>query len=229
MFYSRTNQQRQEVNLNTNFFNSYSDTCHVQVGGWNQQLSVKFRPFVGTNADGICTYADDKNQIISTSITNENALALLEGFEASVLPAVRGEKESGTASIVMGTDDARKILTIGYKDGNAFISISIGLNEVGAAQQTITHVFNKKSYLEKYDPATGGAPEKSVEVELFSFMNKVRKVDDLVPMTAHSIRYYDTARPVNNSGFNKSSTPTQQTDYQAPTSTASSSMDFLPF
>ena len=232
MFYSRTNSNRQEVNLNTNFFNSYSDTCHVQVGGWNQQLSVKFKPCVGTDANGIRTYAEDKSQIVSTSITNENALALIEGFEATVLPAIRGEKESGTVSIVMGSDDNRKVLTVGYKDGNAFISISIGLNEVGAAQQTITHTFNKKNYLEEYDPATGNAPEKSVEVELFSFMNKVRKVDDLIPVQAHSNRYYDMVRPVgsggqSNTGFNNQrSAPQQNSGYQAPTTTASD-MDFL--
>ena len=80
MFFGR--QTRQEISLNTSFFTSYSETCLLQVGGWNRQLSISFKPCTGTDANGIRTYAEDKSQYIITSLTADKVK--LEG-EISVL------------------------------------------------------------------------------------------------------------------------------------------------
>jgi hypothetical protein len=238
MFYAKSNTSKQEVNLNTNFFTSYSETAQVTAGGWNTQLSIKVKPCVGQDANGIRQYAEDRSQIISTSITVENAIALLEGFEAEVVPALNGEKSSGAASIVMGNADQRKILTIGYADGNAYLSVAVALDENGKAGGEIKHIFNKKSYLINYDPSTGKPEEKIVEADLINFMEKVRSIKDLAPITAHSIKYNEMNRAAfsGNSGttptpnYQANSTPSQgNTGYQAPVTNSTSMDDFLPF
>lgn len=238
MFYAKANNTKQEVNLNTNFYTSYSETAQVTAGGWNNQLSVKIKPCVGQDANGIRQYAEDKSQIVSTSITPENALALIEGFEAEVLPAIKGEKSSGAASIVMGSAEQRKILTVGYSNGNAYLSVAVALDENGKAGGEIKHTFSKKTYLVDYNPSVGNPIEKSVESDLFNFIEKVRSVKDLAPITAHSIKYNELSRAAfsgnssvanTNNYHSNVSTPSQgNTGYQAPV-TNSADLDFLPF
>lgn len=240
MFYSKANNTKQEVNVNTNFITSYSETAQLNVGGWNNQLSVKLKPCIGQDAAGIRQYAEDRSQVVSTSITPENAITLVEGFEKVVLPAVRGERASGAASIVMGNVDQRKILTVGYENGNAYLSIAVSLDENGKAGGEIRHTFNKKSYLVDYNPSIGSAVEKVVEADLFNFMDKVRAVRDLAPVTAHAIKYNDMSRAAftpsantnTNTNMNSFQNNTQMNSapaYQAPVTTANNMDDFLPF
>lgn len=235
MFYAKGNNTKQEINLNTNFYTSYSETAQVTAGGWNNQLSVKIKPCVGQDANGIRQYAEDRSQVISTSITPENAICLVEGFEAEVLPAIRGEKDRGSASIVMGNADQRKILTVGYENGNAYLSIAVALDENGKAGSEIRHTFSKKSYLADYNPSVGSPIEHSVESDLINFMDKVRAVKELAPITAHSIKYNDMNRSAftgtGSTGGNtyQNTTPSSNAGYQAPMSTAGDDMDFLPF
>ena len=232
MFFGR--QTRQEITLNTSFFTSYSDTCLLQVGGWNRQLSLSFKPCTGTDANGIRTYAEDKSQYVITSLTPENALSIIDGFEKFILPAIKNGEEA-TISVVMGSNDQRKIISIKYDGHDAYISVSTGLNENGVASQTITHKFNKKNYLVGYIPTTGEYTEQSCEADLFNFMNKVRKVDDLVPVAAHAQRYYEMTRPMNAQQQNGYNNPRPQApqnnggNYQAPTTTSEPDMPFLPF
>ena len=234
MFYSKSTNTKQEINLNTNFYTSYSETAQVMAGGWNNQLSVKIKPCVGQDANGIRQYAEDKSQVISTSITPENAICLVEGFEKEVLPAVIGEKARGSVSIVMGNADQRKILTVGYDNGAAYLSIAVSLDEAGRAGGEIRHTFNKKGYLSDYDPSVGNPTEHMVESDLFNFMDKVRAVKELAPVTAHAIKYNEMNRAAftGNSNANtnyQNSIPTPTNSYQAPVSMAGSDMDFLPF
>lgn len=230
MFYGR-NTTKQEVNLNTNFYTSYSETALLMAGAWNRQLSIQLKPCVGQDANGLRQYAEDKNQIITTSITQENAICLINGFEKEVLPALNGEKESGSVSIVMGSADSRKILTVGYNGTNAYLSIAIGLNEVGVASDVITHTFNKKSYLKNYVTSEGNATEEVVEVDLFNFIDKVSAVKDLTPVIAHSIKYNEMNRAAYSNNYQKPQSVQQvsQPTYSAPISTATSMEDFLPF
>ena len=235
MFYAKGNNTKQEVNVNTPLYTSFSDTAQVNVGAWNNQLSVKIKPCVGQDANGIRQYAEDRSQVITTSITAENAICLIEGFENEVLPAIRGEKDHGSASIGMGNAEQRKILTIGYENGNAYLSIAVSLDSNGKAGAEIRHTFSKKDYLVDYNPSVGNAVEKCVESDLINFMDKVKAVKDFAPIVAHSIKYND----MNRSAFSGSNNATgatapvanhaTNTGYQAPVSTATSMEDFLPF
>ena len=82
MFFGKSNFGGNNINVNTNgLFQSYSDTSLVTVGAWNQQLSVKIRPAIGKDENGLTQYAQNKEQIINTSITQENAIVLVKAYE----------------------------------------------------------------------------------------------------------------------------------------------------
>lgn len=231
MFYGKSSTQ--SVNLNTNFFNSFSDTAALIVGAWNNQLSIKLKPAIGKDANGVRQYADDRTQIMSTSITIENAMTLFHGFEENVLPALRGEKQSGSASIVTGNADSRKILTLGYDGTNAYLSVATNLNNVGKAEYEIRHTFNKRGYLVDYVASEGNAVEHSYEAELFSFVAKLKEIQNLVPMAAHAQKYQEMVRNAftnnNVSSMIPQTQPKQpQPSYNAPTSSMND-IDELPF
>lgn len=230
MFF-KSNNSRQEINLNTSLYTSFSETAQLNVGAWNKQLSINLKPCVGKDANGLRQYAEDRSQIISTSITPENAIALITGFEKEVLPAINGVKDNGSVSIVISADngDARKILTIGYEDGIAYLSIAIGINETGVASNVIKHTFNKRQYLTNYVSTTGSAEEVFVETDLINFMNKVYAVKDLSPIVAHSVKYNDMIKAAYQRTNQNYQNSTPQQNFQANTTNVNSMEDFLPF
>ena len=230
MFF-KSNNSRQEINLNTSLYTSYSETAQLNAGAWNKQLSINLKPCVGKDANGLRQYAEDRSQIISTSITPENAIALITGFEKEVLPAINGVKDNGSVSIVISADngDARKILTVGYEDGIAYLSIAIGINETGVASNVIKHTFNKRQYLTNYVSTTGSAEEVFVETDLINFMNKVYAVKDLSPIIAHSVEYNDMIKAAYQRTNQNYQNSTPQQNFQANTTNVNSMEDFLPF
>ena len=230
MFF-KSNNSRQEINLNTSLYTSFSETAQLNAGAWNKQLSINLKPCVGKDANGLRQYAEDRSQIISTSITPENAIALIAGFEKEVLPAINGVKDNGSVSIVISADngDARKILTVGYEDGIAYLSIAIGINETGVASNVIKHTFNKRQYLTNYVSTTGSAEEIVVETDLINFMNKVYAVKDLSPIIAHSVKYNDMIKAAYQRTNQNYQNSTPQQNFQAKTTNVNSMEDFLPF
>ena len=230
MFF-KSNNSRQEINLNTSLYTSYSETAQLNAGAWNKQLSINLKPCVGKDANGLRQYAEDRSQIISTSITPENAIALITGFEKEVLPAINGVKDNGSVSIVISADngDARKILTIGYEDGIAYLSIAIGINETGVASNVIKHTFNKRQYLTNYVSTTGSAEEIFVETDLINFMNKVYAVKDLSPIIAHSVKYNDMVKAAYQRTNQNYQNSAPQQNFQANTTNVNNMEDFLPF
>lgn len=218
------------VNVNTNFFISYSETSMIKVGGWNRQLSIKVHPATGKDANGLTQYAQDASQVISTSITEDNAIALSAkydeyGGDKSVL-----EKKPFSFSIGIGSAENRKVLTVSYDGTDAFFELAMNVNVNGVALNTIKHKFNKKQVVEGYVPTTGEGTEVTIETELINFMKKINGVQNLVPMTAHSTKYNNaltSAYSANNNaqgGGNRGGT-----NYQAPSSNADGDMGFLPF
>ena len=230
MFF-KSNNSRQEINLNTSLYTSFSETAQLNAGAWNKQLSINLKPCVGKDANGLRQYAEDRSQIISTSITPENAIALITGFEKEVLPAINGVKDNGSVSIVISADngDARKILTVGYEDGIAYLSIAIGINETGVASNVIKHTFNKRQYLTNYVSSTGSAEEVVVETDLINFMNKVYAIKDLSPVIAHSVKYNDMVKAAYQRTNQNYQNSTPQQNFQANTTNVNSMEDFLPF
>lgn len=215
------------VNVNTTFGTSYSDAASIQIGAWNKQLSVKIQPAIGKNADGITQYTTDKTQVITTAITHENAILLLNGIENTLLPCIaKGEAKS--ISVPMGKPENRKVFTVGYDGKDSYIEVATGVNENGIAQDNncIHHTLAKREYMEDYNHTTGQSTNVSVEVELLKLKAEIEKINDLIPAVAHSISY--------NNALKSAYAQHKQSDsgagnYSAPMMTASDPSDFLPF
>ena len=232
MFFGKSNFGGNNINVNTNgLFQSYSDTALVTVGAWNQQLSVKIRPAIGKDENGLTQYAQNKEQIINTSITQENAIVLVKAYEKEVAPAI----ENGTSakvSISMGSEDNKKVLSIGYDGTDAYLEVAVAVAPNGIANENniIKHKFNKKSGMKNYDPETGAGEEIVIEADLINFVEKLRKAQDLVATVAHSIKY-NNAVGAAYSGKGGNQQQPQQNGFNAPENqfNGSDMGDFLPF
>jgi hypothetical protein len=221
------------VNVNSALYTSYSDTCMVKISAWNTNLSIKFHPMKGVNADGIRQYAQDNTEIISTSLTVDNTSALLEGIKAELEPAI-AEKRAGSVSVAMGAAENRKVLTVKTDGKDVFLCIAIGVNEQGVAgnNNVLTHTFNKKEYVVGYDPATGSGEVVTANADYDNFVEKLKDVYKLTAAVAHSINYSNALKSSFSSNRqNASNNVNTNSGYSAPSSNYSGNDmgDFLPF
>lgn len=226
------NNQNQNVSVNTNFYTSYSDTAMLRVGAWNQQLSLRLQPAVGTNSAGVVQYAQDNSQIILTGIPQDNAIVLLEGYKKHILPAIEKKEASPKVSISVSEKERRKIISIYYDGNDSYLEIAVNLNADGTTDESniFKHKFSKRAYVLDYDYATGNGTEEYVESDLMNFMNKVEQTKDLTPFAYHSKKYYEAMRNLYNNRNNNSG-GYQNNNYQQniEPQNVSSNMDFLPF
>lgn len=203
-FRSGANNNGNNINLNTNLLTGYGDECMLVVGAWNRQLSLKIYPAKGKDENGITQYKNDTNDIITTSVTQVNAVTWLKGYTDELLPLIDGkqafpeDKDIVSISIHVGKDENRKLLTIGYtKDGTAFFRIGWNLDDTGCAPSgcILTYKFKTYAYYKDADESNGTEGERVlVQAEFENFMEKVHRVQDLVPTIAHSINYNQLVR-----------------------------------
>ena len=233
MFFRGSNNNNGGVNVNTAFYTSYSDTAMVRLGGWNQQLSLKIHPFTGKDAEGVNQYAQDQSQIITTSITQDNAKILENGFDEFIKEAIEKRTASKKISISVGMNEKRKIISIYYDGTDAYLEVVTGVSDQGIAadNNVIKHKFNKKSCLIDYDYTNGSGVEKEVETEFLNFMDKIKSAKDLTPVIAHSIQYSNSLKnSFKGRSNNQNNGVSDNSNYSAPvTSNLSDNMDFLPF
>ena len=214
------------VNVNTRLYTSYSDTAQVVVGAWNAQLSIKFHPFKGVNAEGVRQYAQDRMEIISTSLTVDNTGALLKGIKEKIIPALNDGKEM-KVSVSMGSGENRKVLSVLTDGKDVSLEIAIRVSEEGVAeeQNILAHKFNKRSYMVNYDEKTGKGEEIEVNADFDNFVKKLEDVYKLSPAVAHSINYNNATKASYKSGVAINQV---QPSYNAPQINSSSELDFLP-
>jgi hypothetical protein len=230
MFARRQNNNGNGVNINTSFYTSYSDTSLLSVGGWNRNLSIKLQPAVGKDSTGVTQYATEISQQINTSIREENAIALFEGFNKEIKPAIENSTEA-KVTISIGNNENRKALSIYYDGKDAYLEIATALNEDGVTNEenVLRHKFNKKSFMTGYNYITGAGTEVPVEADLYNFMKKIEGCQSLVPMTAHSINYSNANKALYRNNNQNTSYGSGNNNYSAPTNTYSGDMsDFLP-
>ena len=231
MFNTRTNNNGNNVSVNTRLYTSYSDACAITLGGWNTNLSLKVAPFKGVDANGLRQYAQDSTETIMTSLTLENTTALLEGINDKIFPAIEA-KEEKSVSVSIGNNNNRKVVTVATNGEDVFLKVTVGVSDAGIADanNTITHKFNKKEYLINYDSSTGSGETVSTHSDFKNFVKKLNyiyKFDGAVP---HSIKYADALKGSfnnNRTNFTNSSTAS----YTAPTTNVQDNdmSSFLPF
>ena len=243
MFNKSYNNNGNAVNANTHFFNSYSETSLLRVGGWNQQLSIRLQPATGKDSSGVTMYAQDQSQILSTSLSQESAIVLYDGFKKEIEPCLDAHIASKKISTQVSNGDTKKIISIYYDGNDAYLEIATSVNDqnITTDQNVITHKFNKRTYMVNYDYHTGQATEtKTIESDFLNFMDKVEKVKDMTPVVVHTMKYANAVKNTfsnnnnQNSGNNGFIPQPQNTgapaNYSPAPSTNANSMDeFLPF
>lgn len=243
MFNRSYNNNGNAVNVNTHFFNSYSETSLLRVGGWNQQLSIRLQPATGKDSSGVTMYAQDQSQILSTSLSQESAIVLYDGFKKEIEPCLDAHIASKKISTQVSNGDTKKIISIYYDGNDAYLEIATSVNDqnITTDQNVITHKFNKRTYMVNYDYHTGQATEtKTIESDFLNFMDKVEKVKDMTPVVVHTMKYANAVKNTfsnnnnQNSGNNGFIPQSQNTggpvNYSPAPSTNANSMDeFLPF
>lgn len=242
-----TQSRSNGVSVNTRLITLYSDDSMVSVVAWNGNLSVKFHPATGKNADGVTQYTTDNNNIVPVVITPDNARALLEGINKEVIPALNNK---GTASVAIrtGSGNNTKFFAVGCEEGNPYIYVARNLMD-GVTEDTnvIWHKFSTRTYFSNYSYKNGTMIEVPVNTGFINFVKRLENIDNLVPDVAHTINYSNAIRSSlansfssnNNSGnsfssnsFGSSNTNTySQSKYEAPVNNfeGSSSEEFLPF
>lgn len=243
MFNRSYNNNGNAVNANTHFFNSYSETSLLRVGGWNQQLSIRLQPATGKDSSGVTMYAQDQSQILSTSLSQDSAIVLYDGFKKEIEPCLDAHIASKKISTQVSNGDTKKIISIYYDGNDAYLEIATSVNDqnITTDQNVITHKFNKRTYMVNYDYHTGQATEtKTIESDFLNFMDKVKKVKDMTPVVVHTMKYANAVKNTfsnnnnQNSGNNGFIPQPQSTgapvNYSPASSTNANSMDeFLPF
>ena len=242
MFNKSYNNNGNAVNANTHFFNSYSETSLLRVGGWNQQLSIRLQPATGKDSSGVTMYAQDQSQILSTSLSQDSAIVLYDGFKKEIEPCLDAHIASKKISTQVSNGDTKKIISIYYDGNDAYLEIATSVNDqnITTDQNVITHKFNKRTYMVNYDYHTGQATEtKTIESDFLNFMDKVEKVKDMTPVVVHTMKYANAVKNTfsnnnQNTGNNGFIPQSQNTggpvNYNPAPSTNANSMDeFLPF
>lgn len=242
MFNRSYNNNGNAVNANTHFFNSYSETSLLRVGGWNQQLSIRLQPATGKDSSGVTMYAQDQSQILSTSLSQDSAIVLYDGFKKEIEPCLDAHIASKKISTQVSNGDTKKIISIYYDGNDAYLEIATSVNDqnITTDQNVITHKFNKRTYMVNYDYHTGQATEtKTIESDFLNFMDKVEKVKDMTPVVVHTMKYANAVKNTfsnnNQNNGNNGFIPQPQNggtpvNYNPAPSTNANSMDeFLPF
>ena len=233
MFMGKTTNNSLGVNVNSTFYVSYSDTCMLKLGGWNQSLSIKFHPVKGTTSEGLRQYATDRTEIVTTSLTVDNATALIKGINDVITPAINDKKE-GSVSVVMGDAANRKVLTVKTDGNDVFCTVAIGVSESGTTtpENILSHKFNKKSYMVDYDAGTGSYDEVPTHADFINFVEKLNDVYKLTSAIAHSINYSNAVKSSysNKSTYNNNNNSGNNTGYSAQTNNIGSFDEFeMPF
>lgn len=207
------------ININTHLGTFYSDTCMVSLGFWNDKISLKFHPFTGVNGNGLRQYSSDKNMIVNTSLTLENVTTLLSSINETINPAIK-DKKSASVSVTMGMDLTKKIMTVATDGDNITLSISINVDSENKSpdNNTLTHTFAKKEYIENYDPKTGKGDTKTSNADFDNFIIKLNEIYKINSTNTHSQNYSNaikSAYNANKQASNNAAYP--QSTYSAPT------------
>lgn len=228
-----SNNNNGGVNVNTSLFSSYSDTCKLTIGAWNLQLSIKFHPFKGVNADGQRIYATDNTEIVNTSLTVANTIALLEAIKTVLEPAI-AEKRAESVSVLIGSGQNRKMLSVETDGEEIYAVIYINVQDDGTVPNPsvncVKHQFNKKEYMIGYNCENGTGEAVMVNTEYQDFVKKLESIYTFAPAVPHSINY-NNAMKASFSNRQAAANNNANPAYSAPTSNFNDAdmSNFLPF
>ena len=247
MFGRNSNQNNGGSNVNTTFKMMFSDLSSLNIGGWNQQLSLKIVPSTGVDANGMRQY--DQNRRASTALYPEKAIALAKGIKEVLIPAMEKVKAGEdleaplAVSVSMGSNEKKNVLSVEYKkDEQGIPHFYLTLCQMLRPDNTVdpqnvySYKFGTAAYVVGYNQVTGAYDkEEKVESEFDVFYQILGRATDILPIAAHGVRYSNSIgskfTPNNNQQSNSgySTASAANAFYEAPVTSFSGSEMGLPF
>lgn len=241
MYGNYNNQAQATPSVNTRIMTLYSDLSCLQIGLWNNNVSIKMNVAKGKNADGIMQYDFDNR--ISTALVPDRIDDIIRFAHSEIYPellvAEKGDpvpdipkclafdvgKGKNTRFAIEFTPDENDVPSI-------YLCIYTNMGANGIPGNVVKYKFNKSECIFGYDPKTGEGESIAREHEFCSFIdvleNTLRLVADQTYI-AHGNKVYEMNNQrsqQNSNGGAPYSQPAQ--NYNAPVTTASSGDDY-PF
>lgn len=224
-----TQNRSNSVNTNTKLTTLYGEDSMVSVGAWNTNLSIKFHPANGKNADGVTQYFQDNTNVVNVVLTPDNARSLLDGINTIIIPAIEN-KETRSVAVRTGNGDNMKILCVATENGVPYLYVvKNSSNGIASEDNVVKHHFSTRSYVSDYSYVNGNGTEVPVNTGFKNFVKRLEGMDRIIPDVSHSISYSQAVRSAVANNYNNSGNSAPR--YEAPVNTfdGSGTDEFLPF
>ena len=224
-----TSNKTNGVNVNTRLTTLYADDSMVSIGAWNTNLSIKFHPATGKNADGLTQYAQDNNSIVNIVLTPDNVRVLIEGINNEIIPAIIS-KESKNVAVTTGSGNNLKILCVATENGEPYMYVAKNLmNGITDDSNVTYHHFSTRTYLSNYSYKDGSNSEVKVNTGFKNFVKRLEGMERIIPEVSHSISYSTAVRNAVASSHQNTSSDTPKYEALVSNFDGSNSSEFLPF
>lgn len=194
--FNNQNSGSNSLNVNTRVFTFLSDTSMLTVGYWDKSISIKLNPASGKDANNFTVYDRDKK--ISTAIVAEKSMALLEGINNHITPAIRKVAAGGvldkplSVSIEMANKTGRLAITYANDENgvpSVYLIIYKNGNETGRYSDEYGFKFNKTALSYNFDASTGRSDIVNSEAEFTLFTEILKTSVNILGEVPHSMRY----------------------------------------
>lgn len=100
MFYDNQNDENNKPSVNTHYESFFGDLSYMIVSGWDDKVSFKFAPCVGTNDSGRKQY--DKDRTVKSALTHPKINTLLARYEKKLEAKIKNNEDPGKDGICVG-------------------------------------------------------------------------------------------------------------------------------
>lgn len=190
------NGPSKDINVNTGVETFWSTMSSLSVGCYNDKISLRWLPAVGTDERGMTRYNSDAR--VSTCLSHVKVNALIKKYEKHMKSLVESAGDPGEGKSVMVPINSKTGLSglfIEYKkDENGkpglYLTFARNLTEVGAdPSNIIRYKFGELSMKEDMSPEKGGGTQVEEQAEFDYFMDLLRSHILMTGLNSHATRY----------------------------------------
>lgn len=203
------NDRRDEISVNTGVTTLWSPLSSLNIGCWNDKISLSWMPASGKNERGATTY--NKERKIQTALPYVKINALLKRYDKTIKEKYENGEEPPEDGINVGvpitSKDDTKIIMIEYKKDEKgtpgmYLTIAEKIGENGVSGATISYKFNRITTLENYRPSTGAHEDVEDDGEFEFFIDILRAHVLMTGLNSHATRYSDAFKKNRSGGGN---------------------------
>lgn len=194
--FNNNQNNRNDISVNTGIEVFWSSIASLNVGCYNDKISLRWLPAIGKDERGITRYNSDAR--VSTCLSHVKVNALLQQYDKELKSMVEGREDPGEGHSVMvpiNSKSGMSGLFIEYRkdeDGKPalYLSFARNLTEVGAdPANIIKYKFNELSMMKNMLPETGGGEQIEVLAEFDYFISILRAQVLMTGLNSHATRY----------------------------------------